>query len=137
MSATTTSRRTRERQVRRAARHVPDDGSRLTDPALGYLIAGFTDRGEIAGPGEAFYTAMWSRDLSGRCAGGSHQACAHSVGGRQEHGAPVTGADGRPHTWRCGCECHTGAQPQAYNPGRNKWLPAPTRTSTPAQLALF
>lgn len=87
-------------------RYVPADGSALIDGRLGYLIAGYTTKGDVAQPGERFYNAMWSRDRSGTCSSGRHAQCAHRAGGPHELGVSTTGTDGRLHVWRCGCECH-------------------------------
>lgn len=135
----------RARNVVFPERYVPADGSRLEDPKLGYLIAGFTAKGDVARPGERFYNAMWSRDRGGRCAAGQHQNCAHGVGGQHEAGVTVEGADGDPHVWRCGCDCHAGPDPQRYAPRGDKWLvaahksrrqPAPSPAAA-VQLELF
>jgi hypothetical protein len=104
----------RDRRKQFPERYVPADGSVLVDERLGYLIAGFTEKGDVAHPGERFHNAMWSRDTSGTCSGdpGGHAKCAHRAGGPHERGCTVTGADGEPHVWRCGCACHG----HAYEP---------------------
>lgn len=96
----------RTRRVQFPERYVPADGSVLVDARIGYLIAGFTAKGQVARPGERFYNAVWSRDLSGTCSSGGHDKCAHRPGGQHANGCTATGADGEPHLWRCGCECH-------------------------------
>lgn len=95
-----------DRNVQFPERYVPADGSLLVDPRLGYLIAGFTAKGQVARPGERFYNAVWSRDSSGTCSSGGHAKCPHRGGGGHEYGVTTTGADGQPHLWRCGCDCH-------------------------------
>lgn len=97
---------TRERRKQFPERYVPADGTVLVDERLGYLIAGYTDKGNVARPGERFHNAMWSRDRGGRCSSGEHEKCAHRDGGTQQHGVTIPGADGELHTWRCGCDCH-------------------------------
>lgn len=96
----------RERRKQFPERYVPADGSVLVDERLGYLIAGYTDKGDVARPGERFHNAMWSRDTSGTCQHDQHAKCAHNPGGNQQGGVPMTGADGLVHMWRCGCDCH-------------------------------
>lgn len=103
----------KRRHVDHPPRTVPLDGSRLVDPQLGYLIAGYTRAGATAQPGETFYNAMWSRDRSGTCSHGAHAKCAHRAGGKQQGGVPMTGSDDLVHVWHCGCDCHAG---QLYHP---------------------
>lgn len=79
---------------------------------LGELINGYAKNGSFccADPTCTNHTAeMWSRDLSGRCAGGEHGKCAHRAGGPHQGGRPVVGhGDGLVYVWHCGCDCHAG-----------------------------
>jgi hypothetical protein len=96
----------RDRNVVFPERYVPADGSVLVDEKDGYLICGFTAKGNVAQPGERFYASTWSRMSTGTCSHGRHSECAHGAGGRHAAGVVLTDGDGREHVWRCGCDCH-------------------------------